>query len=145
VWKAALGLLPARSPKRAGVVSRVERIDADLGATFPHVASSVRAINSWRVDNVVTRGAMTIYAAPGTSGAKVTFKPRYEHWIGGEWVKPVKGQYFEDISSVNGKPFAEVARGTAEDIEAALDAAHDEGRPGQSARYRHPGQCAVLR
>jgi len=67
---------------------------------------------------------MTIYAAPGTKDAKVTFKPRYEHWIGGEWVKPVKGQYFEDISPVNGKPFAEVARGTAEDIEAALDAAH---------------------
>lgn len=67
---------------------------------------------------------MTIYAAPGTPDAKVTFKPRYEHWIGGEWVKPVKGQYFEDISPVNGKPFAEVARGTAEDIDAALDAAH---------------------
>jgi aldehyde dehydrogenase len=67
---------------------------------------------------------MTIYAAPGTPDAKVTFKPRYEHWIGGEWVKPVKGQYFEDISPVTGKPFAEVARGTAEDIEAALDAAH---------------------
>jgi len=67
---------------------------------------------------------MTVYAAPGTPGSKITFKPRYEHWIGGEWVKPVKGQYFEDISPVNGKPFAEVARGTAEDIEAALDAAH---------------------
>lgn len=67
---------------------------------------------------------MTVYAAPGTPGALVTFKPRYEHWIGGTWVPPVKGQYFEDISPVNGKPFAEVARGTAEDIEAALDAAH---------------------
>jgi aldehyde dehydrogenase len=67
---------------------------------------------------------MTVYAAPGTADAKVTFKPRYEHWIGGEWVKPAKGQYFEDISPVTGKPFAEVARGTAEDIDAALDAAH---------------------
>jgi aldehyde dehydrogenase len=67
---------------------------------------------------------MTVYANPGTPGAKVTFKPRYENWINGGWVKPVKGQYFEDISPVNGKPFAEVARGTAEDIELALDAAH---------------------
>lgn len=67
---------------------------------------------------------MTVYAAPGTPDSKVTFKPRYEHWIGGEWVKPVKGQYFEDISPVTGKPFAEVARGTAEDIDLALDAAH---------------------
>jgi len=67
---------------------------------------------------------MTVYAAPGTPDAKVTFKPRYEHWIGGEWVAPVKGQYFEDISPVTGKAFAEVARGTSEDIDAALDAAH---------------------
>ncbi|GHG47253.1 aldehyde dehydrogenase [Flavimobilis marinus] len=67
---------------------------------------------------------MTVYAPPGTPDSLVTFKPRYEHWIGGEWVKPVQGQYFEDISPVTGRPFAEVARGTAEDIEAALDAAH---------------------
>ena len=67
---------------------------------------------------------MTVYAAPGSPDCKVVFKPRYEHWIGGEWVAPVRGQYFEDISPVTGKPFAEVARGTAEDIEAALDAAH---------------------
>jgi aldehyde dehydrogenase len=67
---------------------------------------------------------MTVYAAPGSPDAKFSYKPRYEHWIGGEWVKPVKGQYFEDISPVNGKPFCEVARGTAEDIDAALDAAH---------------------
>ena len=67
---------------------------------------------------------MTVYAAPGTPDAKFSYKPRYEHWIGGEWVKPIKGQYFEDISPVNGKPFCEVARGTAEDIDAALDAAH---------------------
>ncbi|MBC7442113.1 MAG: aldehyde dehydrogenase [Ramlibacter sp.] len=67
---------------------------------------------------------MTVYSNPGTPGALVTFKPRYENWIGGEWVKPVKGQYFEDITPVTGKAFAEVARGTAEDIELALDAAH---------------------
>ena len=67
---------------------------------------------------------MTVYAAPGTPGSKVTFKSRYENWIGGEWVAPVKGQYFEDITPVTGKPFAEVARGTAEDIDLALDAAH---------------------
>ena len=67
---------------------------------------------------------MTVYAPPGTPDSLVTFKPRYEHWIGGEWVAPAQGRYFEDISPVNGKPFAEVGRGTAEDIEAALDAAH---------------------
>lgn len=66
---------------------------------------------------------MTVYQQPGQDGAKVTFKPRYEHFIGGEWVAPVKGQYFEDITPITGQPFTEVGRGTAEDIEAALDAA----------------------
>ncbi|KAA9393775.1 aldehyde dehydrogenase [Kocuria coralli] len=66
---------------------------------------------------------MTVYAQPGQAESPVSFKSRYEHFIGGAWVAPVKGEYFEDVSPVNGKPFTEVARGTAEDIEAALDAA----------------------
>ncbi|GHG81906.1 aldehyde dehydrogenase family protein [Comamonas sp. JC664] len=65
-----------------------------------------------------------IYAAPNQSGSKVQFKPRYQNFIGGRWVEPVRGQYFENISPVTGKPFCEVARSTAEDIEKALDAAH---------------------
>ena len=57
---------------------------------------------------------MAVYAQPGTSGALVEFKPRYDNWIGGEWVPPVKGEYFENITPVTGKVFTEVA----------LDAAH---------------------
>lgn len=67
---------------------------------------------------------MSVYAQPGTEGSKVSFKSRYENWIGGEWVAPVKGQYFENVSPVTGKAFCEVARGTSEDIDLALDAAH---------------------
>ena len=67
---------------------------------------------------------MAVYAQPGTEGSVVSYKSRYDNWIGGEYVAPVKGQYFENVSPVNGKVFCEVARGTAEDIEAALDAAH---------------------
>ncbi|TQK69073.1 MULTISPECIES: aldehyde dehydrogenase family protein [unclassified Nocardioides] len=67
---------------------------------------------------------MTIYAAPGQPDSLVDVQSRYGHYIGGEWVSPAKGQYFENISPVNGKPFTEIARGTEEDIEAALDAAH---------------------
>ncbi len=67
---------------------------------------------------------MTVYAHPGTPGALIDFKPRYEHYIGGEWVAPIKGNYFENITPVTGKAFTEVARGTVEDIDAALDAAH---------------------
>ena len=54
----------------------------------------------------------------------VDFKPQYENFIGGEWVAPTRGQYFENISPVNGQPFTRAARSTAEDVELALDAAH---------------------
>ncbi len=67
---------------------------------------------------------MTVYAQPGTEGSVVSYRERYDNWIGGEYVAPVKGQYFENPSPVTGKTFCEVARGTAEDIELALDAAH---------------------
>ncbi|TNC19102.1 aldehyde dehydrogenase family protein [Georgenia sp. 311] len=65
-----------------------------------------------------------VYAAPGTEGALMSYEKRYDNYIGGRWVPPVKGQYFADQSPVDGKTFTEVARGTAEDIELALDAAH---------------------
>ncbi len=67
---------------------------------------------------------MTVYAPPGAPDSLVSVQSRYGHWIGGEWVDPIRGNYFENISPVNGKPFTEIARGTEEDIEAALDAAH---------------------
>jgi aldehyde dehydrogenase len=65
-----------------------------------------------------------IYAQPGQPDSKVAFRSRYENYIGGEWVPPTRGEYFENPSPVNGKVFCEVARSTAEDIEKALDAAH---------------------
>ncbi|MFI6448712.1 aldehyde dehydrogenase family protein [Kitasatospora sp. NPDC050543] len=67
---------------------------------------------------------MTVYQPPGHPDSIVEFRSRYEHWIGGEWRPPVRGQYFENPTPVTGQVFCEVARGTAEDIEAALDAAH---------------------
>ncbi|MGW5421233.1 acetaldehyde dehydrogenase ExaC [Streptomyces sp. NPDC003943] len=67
---------------------------------------------------------MTRFAAPGTEGSLMSYAGRYDHWIGGEYVAPARGQYFENPSPVDGRPFTEVARGTAEDVERALDAAH---------------------
>ncbi|MEU3607478.1 aldehyde dehydrogenase family protein [Streptomyces sp. NPDC035033] len=67
---------------------------------------------------------MTRYAAPGTEGALMAYRPRYDHWIGGEYVAPAGGRYFENPSPVDGRPFTEIARGSAEDVERALDAAH---------------------
>ncbi|BAD64353.1 aldehyde dehydrogenase family protein [Shouchella clausii] len=65
------------------------------------------------------------YQQPNTEGALVHFKERYDNFIGGEWVAPVNGRYFENRSPVTGKPFCEVARSSAEDVELALDAAHN--------------------
>ncbi|MCK5830450.1 MAG: aldehyde dehydrogenase [Methylococcales bacterium] len=64
------------------------------------------------------------YVEPNKPGSKVDFKSRYENYIGGKWIAPVKGVYFDNISPINGKVFCEIPRSTAEDIELALDAAH---------------------
>ncbi len=53
-----------------------------------------------------------------------TFKSKYDNFIGGKFVAPVNGEYFENSSPVDGKVFTQAARSTKEDIELALDAAH---------------------
>ncbi|PZF84457.1 aldehyde dehydrogenase [Jiangella anatolica] len=67
---------------------------------------------------------MSVYAAPGQPGSPAQFESRYGNWIGGQFVPPVKGQYFENPTPVTGQPFCEIPRSTAEDVELALDAAH---------------------
>ncbi|WP_343562154.1 aldehyde dehydrogenase [Kiloniella sp. b19] len=52
------------------------------------------------------------------------YKARYGNFIGGKFVEPVNGRYFENLSPVNGKPLCEVARSDDKDIALALDAAH---------------------
>jgi len=67
---------------------------------------------------------MTLYAAPGTPGAKVAYQARYDNFIGGRFVPPVEGQYFDVISPIDGRVYTQAARSTAADIDKALDAAH---------------------
>lgn len=59
-------------------------------------------------------------------GLDVTYpyKKKYDNFIGGQWVPPVSGEYFENISPITGKPFCQVARSGAQDVELALDKAH---------------------
>ncbi|MEE9416201.1 MAG: aldehyde dehydrogenase family protein [Acidimicrobiales bacterium] len=64
------------------------------------------------------------YKDPNSEGAVVSFKKRYENYIGGKWVGPVGGEYFGNLSPVNGKQFCEIPRSREADIELALDAAH---------------------
>lgn len=64
------------------------------------------------------------YANPNTEGSKVQFKDKYDNFIGGEWVAPIDGNYFDNVSPVDGKVYCQVARSDAKDVEKALDAAH---------------------
>ena len=69
--------------------------------------------------NVTTR------IEPSTHGrVHVNFKKRYANYIGGQWVPPIGGAYFENVTPVTGHALCEIPRSGAEDIEAALDAAH---------------------
>jgi aldehyde dehydrogenase len=67
---------------------------------------------------------MTVYARPGAEGSLMSFRARYDNFIGGEWVAPAQGRYFENATPVTGQTFCEVARSDEADIERALDAAH---------------------
>ena len=83
---------------------------------------------------------------PGSYGFPVPFKKRYANYIGGEWVAPASGEYFENVTPVTGKVFCEIPRSNAADIERALDAAHAAkkawGKTSVAARSRILEQIA---
>jgi aldehyde dehydrogenase len=62
---------------------------------------------------------------PSTHGrVHVNFKKRYDNYIGGKWTPPARGEYFENVTPVTGRVLCEIPRSGADDVEAALDAAH---------------------
>eukprot|EP01029_Cantina_marsupialis_P025906 TRINITY_DN687_c0_g1_i1.p1 TRINITY_DN687_c0_g1~~TRINITY_DN687_c0_g1_i1.p1 ORF type:complete len:519 (+),score=138.03 TRINITY_DN687_c0_g1_i1:61-1557(+) len=54
---------------------------------------------------------------------KPTFKPQYENFIGGEWIAPKSGEYFNNISPVDGDVLTRIPRSNEEDVELAVQAA----------------------
>lgn len=52
------------------------------------------------------------------------FQARYDNFIGGQWLAPVRRQYVDNLSPITGKPLCQVPRSTVEDLDLALDAAH---------------------
>ena len=70
-----------------------------------------------------------IYPQPNSADSVVKFKTHYDNFIGGEWVKPQSGEYFDNISPVNGQAYCQVARSNEVDVELALDAAHKAKAP----------------
>jgi len=69
-------------------------------------------------------GAATLPLAARALQIAIPIRPRYDNWIGGEYVAPVDGRYFTNLTPITGQPLCEVARSGAEDVERALDSAH---------------------
>ncbi|MDQ0415995.1 aldehyde dehydrogenase [Croceifilum oryzae] len=68
---------------------------------------------------------MSVFVKPNLAGSLIRFKSRYDNFIGGEWVAPLNGQYFDVVSPVDGQVYTQVARSQKEDIELALTKAHE--------------------
>lgn len=66
----------------------------------------------------------TAAAPASTLATRPVFKKHYDHYINGEWVAPESGEYFDNVSPIDGKPFTQAARGNAKDIDKAIEAAH---------------------
>jgi aldehyde dehydrogenase len=77
-----------------------------------------------RGDSMEENMATATALHPGKLSETVSFRPRYGNYIGGRWVEPASGQYFENVTPVTGKVFCEIPRSNAADIDKALDAAH---------------------
>lgn len=65
-----------------------------------------------------------LYQNPTSPESTVNFEKKYGNFIGGQWVAPTEGQYFDNVSPVDGNAFCEIPRSCAQDVEKALDAAH---------------------
>ena len=83
---------------------------------------------------------MDMQTNPATS-MTAPFAERYDNFIGGKWVAPKDGRYFDNISSVTGKAVGKIARSQAVDVEAALDAAHAAK---ESWGRTSPGERALI-
>ena len=68
-----------------------------------------------------------VSASLDTSHLKVPFpfKAKYGNYIGGKFVEPKSGKYFDNVSPINNEVICQVARSDAKDVDAALDAAHE--------------------
>ncbi len=66
---------------------------------------------------------VTTAAPQSVVAARPSFREKYDHFINGEWVAPEGGEYFENVSPIDGKVFTHAARGNAKDVDKAIDAA----------------------
>src|ERR1700728_3678768 len=86
-------------------------------------SAQVRPVNAAARSGTMHEGA-SFAAHLKTLERKLPLKARYENFIGGKWVAPAKGAYFDNISPTTGQVICQIARSQAEDVERAIDAAH---------------------
>ena len=65
-----------------------------------------------------------LFSMPGSADALFTFKDRYENFVGGEWVAPAEGNYFDNITPITGEAYCEIPKSSPADLRIALKAAH---------------------
>jgi len=68
-------------------------------------------------------GSKWTYAPAPEASDHVRIDPRYELFIGGKWVKPSSGRYFDTISPSTEETLAEVADADERDVNRAVEAA----------------------
>ncbi len=66
-----------------------------------------------------------VFEFPNKEGAKYRIKTQYENYIGGEWVAPADGEYFENESPVTGEVVSKVPRSKQADVDKAVAAAQE--------------------
>src|SRR6204780_2068560 len=77
---------------------------------------------STRTGSIHERGSFAAHLK--TIERKIPLRERYENFIGGRWIAPAKGGYFDNISPTTGEVICQIPRSQAEDVERAIDAAH---------------------
>src|SRR6202051_4666380 len=86
-------------------------------------SAQVKPVNSTLAAGPIRESA-SFAAHLKTLERKIPLRSRYENFIGGEWIAPLKGGYFDNVSPTTGQVICQIARSQADDVECAIDAAH---------------------
>jgi aldehyde dehydrogenase len=101
--------------------ARLDRTPQEMSMS-PTSSAQARQPNDQSAGPIRESG--TFAAHMKTIEKKLALRSRYENFIGGQWVAPVKGGYFDNVSPTTGQVICQIARSQAEDVERAIEAAH---------------------
>ena len=109
-----------------------KKVATKLSATKKRskISKKKSIVNNTKNRKVKKMSTETVQAAKSplldTSHLKVKFpyKAKYGNFIGGKFVEPKSGKYFDNVSPINNEVICSVPRSDSKDVEAALDAAH---------------------